>query len=55
MRHDIIIGMLSDYDHTDIVNMQSHQIANLQAKVNDYEDAINKLARHTEYPKSNIV
>lgn len=21
MRHDIIIGMLSDYDHTDIVNI----------------------------------
>lgn len=41
--------------HKDIINMQSHQIANLQAKVNDYGDAINKLARHTEYPKSKIV
>lgn len=41
--------------YKDIINMQSHQIANLQAKVNDYGDAINKLARHTEYPKSKIV
>lgn len=41
--------------HKDIINMQSHQIANLEAKSNDYKGAINKLAKHTNYSKSNIV